>query len=104
MDTAGQDEYSILSSYQTNGMNGYILVYSIASRSSFDMIKIIRDKILDFTGLATVNCVVVGNKSDLKLQRQVSVEEGKHLAQQWNCTYIETSAKENQNVCKLRKY
>jgi hypothetical protein len=26
------------------------------------------------------------------------------LAQQWNCTYIETSAKENQNVCKLRKY
>jgi Ras family protein len=101
MDTAGQDEYSILSSHHASSMNGYVLVYSISSRSSFDMIKIIRDKILDFTGLESVPCVIVGNKSDLNIQRQVSTEEGKELAQQWNCPTIETSAKHDENVCKL---
>jgi Ras family protein len=81
-------------------MNGYVLVYSISSKSSFDMIKIIRDKILDFTGLETVPCVIVGNKSDLNIQRQVSNQEGLDLAQKWNCPFVETSAKHDENVCK----
>lgn len=81
-------------------MNGYVLVYSISSKSSFDMIKIIRDKILDFTGLETVPCVIVGNKSDLNIQRQVTTQEGLELAQQWNCPFVETSAKHDENVCK----
>lgn len=100
MDTAGQDEYSILSSHHASSMNGYVLVYSISSRSSFDMVKIIRDKILDFTGLENVPCVLVGNKSDLNIQRQVTQEEGKELAQQWQCPTVETSAKHDENVCK----
>lgn len=94
-----KDEYSILSSHHASSMNGYVLVYSISSKSSFDMIKIIRDKILDFTGLETVPCVIVGNKTDLNIQRQVSTEEGKELAQQWNCPFVETSAKHDENVC-----
>ncbi|KAL9537509.1 hypothetical protein MBANPS3_011717 [Mucor bainieri] len=98
MDTAGQDEYSILSSHHASSMNGYVLVYSISSRSSFDMVKIIRDKILDFTGLESVPCVIVGNKSDLNIQRQVTLEEGKELGQQWQCPTIETSAKHDENV------
>ncbi len=89
-----------MSSHHATSMHGYVLVYSIASRSSLDMIKIIRDKILDFTGLESVPCVVVGNKSDLNIQRQISTEEGKELAQQWNCPTIETSAKHDENVCK----
>lgn len=89
-----------MSSHHATSMHGYVLVYSIASRSSLDMIKIIRDKILDFTGLESVPCVVVGNKSDLNIQRQITTEEGKELAQQWNCPTIETSAKHDENVCK----
>lgn len=100
MDTAGQDEYSILSSHHASSMDGYVLVYSISSRSSFEMVKIIRDKILDFTGLKSVHLVLVGNKSDLNIQRQVTLEEGKELAQQWQCPTIETSAKHDENVCK----
>ena len=49
-DTAGQDEFSILGSKQAVGLHGWILVYSISSRQSFDMISIIRDKVLDYTG------------------------------------------------------
>ena len=37
------------SSYAMN-IDGYVLVYSTASRKSFDVIKVIYDKILDMTG------------------------------------------------------
>lgn len=60
-----QDEYSPINSQYAIGIHGYILVYSIASRSSFDMIQIVYDKIIDFSGLSELPCVVVGTKVDL---------------------------------------
>jgi Ras family protein len=47
LDTAGQDEFSIINQKHLIGIHGYILAYSVASRSSFEMVPIIRDKILD---------------------------------------------------------
>ncbi|THU79072.1 hypothetical protein K435DRAFT_698701, partial [Dendrothele bispora CBS 962.96] len=47
------------------GIHGYVLVYSIASRTSFEMIQIIYDKIVDFSGVVDISCVIVGSKSDL---------------------------------------
>jgi small GTP-binding protein len=101
MDTAGQDEFSILSSKHAIGIHGYVLVYSIASRQSFEMCLILRDKILNFTGMNWIPLVLVANKLDLHAQRQVSTEEGQALAKQWNCTFIETSAKHNQNISRV---
>jgi hypothetical protein len=60
-----QDEYSPINSQYAIGIHGYILVYSIASRSSFDMIQIVYDKIIDFSGLSDIPCVIVGTKVDL---------------------------------------
>lgn len=37
----------MLNSKHFIGIHGYMLVYSVASRNSFDMITIIRDKILN---------------------------------------------------------
>lgn len=42
-----QDEYSILNSKHFIGIHGYIIVYSVTSRQSFEMVKTIRDKILN---------------------------------------------------------
>ena len=42
-----QDEYSILNSKHFIGIHGYMIVYSVASRQSFDMVRVIRDKILN---------------------------------------------------------
>ena len=64
------------------------------------MIKIIRDKILNYTGTDWVPIVIVGNKSDLHGQRQISTEEGEELAALWNCQSCESSAKHNENVGK----
>lgn len=50
VDTAGQDEYSILSEPNYIKIHGYVLVYSITSSKSFEIIQIIHDKLLDMTG------------------------------------------------------
>lgn len=50
VDTAGQDEYSILSVPNYIKIHGYVLVYSITSPKSFEIIQIIHDKLLDMTG------------------------------------------------------
>jgi hypothetical protein len=36
---------------------------------------------------------LIGNKSDLNEQRRVPYEAGKKLAEEWNATFLETSAK-----------
>jgi len=101
LDTAGQDEFSIMNQKHSIGVHGYVLVYSITSRSSFEMIQIIRDKILNNTGTESVPMIVVGNKSDLGPQRKVETIEGKNLAQEWNCPFVETSARHNANIAKV---
>ncbi|KAG0228421.1 GTP-binding protein [Actinomortierella wolfii] len=101
IDTAGQDEFSIFNGRHALDIHGYILVYSVTSKLSFDMIKIIRDKILNFTGTDWVPIVIVGNKSDLHAQRQVTTEEGEELAALWNCQAVEASAKHNENIARV---
>ncbi|KAL2114599.1 hypothetical protein VUR80DRAFT_4582 [Thermomyces stellatus] len=101
VDTAGQDEYSILNSKHFIGIHGYMLVYSVASLPTFEMVQVIRDKILDRLGTDSVPIVVVGNKSDLRPeQRQVSAEEGRKMAEKSNCGWTEASARYNENVSK----
>ena len=46
-DSSSQDEYSILNSKHFIGIHGYIIVYSVTSRQSFEMVRVIRDKILN---------------------------------------------------------
>ncbi|KAF3042191.1 hypothetical protein E8E12_009125 [Didymella heteroderae] len=99
IDTAGQDEYSILNSKHFIGIHGYMIVYSVASKQSFEMARIIRDKILNHLAVDWVPIVIVGNKSDLRPeQRQVTPEDGKQLAQEFKCGWTEASARYNENV------
>lgn len=46
--------------------------------------------------------VLVGNKCDLEDERVVGKELGKQLAQQFNCSFMETSAKAKINVNDVR--
>ncbi|KAF2659007.1 rheb small monomeric GTPase RhbA [Lophiostoma macrostomum CBS 122681] len=101
IDTAGQDEYSILNSKHFIGIHGYMIVYSVASKQSFEMARIIRDKILNHLGTEWVPLVIVGNKSDLRPeQRQVKPEDGRALAEEFKCAWTEASARYNENVTK----
>ncbi|KAE9577361.1 hypothetical protein CGMCC3_g6406 [Colletotrichum fructicola] len=95
------DEYSILNSKHFIGIHGYMLVYSVSSLPSFEMVQVIREKILNHLGTESVPIVIVGNKSDLRPeQRQVSAEEGKKLSERIQCGWTEASARYNENVSK----
>ncbi|KAL8723431.1 MAG: hypothetical protein Q9225_000262 [Loekoesia sp. 1 TL-2023] len=101
VDTAGQDEYSILNSKHFIGIHGYMLVYSVASRQSFEMVRVLHDKILNHLGADWVPLMIVGNKTDLKPeQRQVPTDEGRHIAEDFKCGFTEASARLNTNVSK----
>ena len=45
--------------------------------------------------------ILVGNKCDLVDARKISKEKGKQLADSYGIPYIETSAKNNENIEKL---
>lgn len=98
VDTAGQDEYSIFPAQYSMDIHGYVLVYSITSPKSFEVVQIIHDKLLDMTGKVHVPVVLVGNKTDLHIERMISTEEGKRLADSWKAVFLETSAKQNESV------
>ncbi|KAH9948345.1 P-loop containing nucleoside triphosphate hydrolase protein [Amylocystis lapponica] len=98
-----QDEYTILNSKHAIGIHGFVLVYSVTSRKSFDMVQVVYDKIADFCGLNSIPCVIVGAKTDLQQSktRQVPPSEGQELADSHQAAWIETSAKNNVNVAKV---
>lgn len=98
LDTAGQDEFSMMSEKHLIGVHGYLLVYSVSSRQSFEMVEVIRDKILNAIGNDNIPLVLVGNKSDLEYQRQVEHSDGLKLAERFGCPFMELSVKENINV------
>lgn len=98
LDTAGQEEYSAMRDQYMRTGQGFMLVYNIASSESFREIKSFREQILRVKDDDKVPVVLIGNKSDLVDQRQVSTESGKELAQFFNCPFLETSAKKREFV------
>ena len=98
LDTAGQDEYSAMrEQYMRNG-EGFLIVYSVTSRDSFERVKKFYDHILRVKEKSSVPIVVVGTKSDLEEQRQVTAKEGKELAKELNCKFFEASSLSRVNV------
>ena len=72
-------------------------MYDITNRESFIVLEDIVDTIEGLCG-STIALVLVGNKSDLEEDRQVSIEEGKQFAEEFGMEFFETSAQENINL------
>jgi len=81
LDTAGQEEFkSMRSQYMRQGQ-GYVLVYSVTDKASWEKTREFYDEVVRAKGgKENVVLVLVGNKCDLKDDRQVSEDEGKKLA------------------------
>jgi len=77
---------------------GFLLVYSITSRNSFEEISTFHQQILRVKDRDTFPVIVVANKCDLEYERQVGMNEGRDLAKHFGCRFIETSAKQRINV------
>jgi len=122
LDTAGQEEYRALRDQWIRDGEGYVLVYSITSRESFRrvshfhrQIQRVKDSAAQtsptyplsspispstpsYTGPPPI--MLVANKSDRVLEREVSTQEGQALAKDLGCEFVEASAKNNVNVDK----
>jgi len=98
IDTAGQDEHSSFQPHLALGIHGYILVYSVTDRFSFGLVKTLNDKILNAIGQDKVPRVLVGNKIDLSNSREIPTTEGQTVANEWGCSFVECSAKQNTNI------
>ncbi|CAI4056652.1 hypothetical protein SKDZ_03G0910 [Saccharomyces kudriavzevii ZP591] len=113
LDTAGQDEVSLLSTKSLMGVRGIILCYSIVNRASFDVIPILWDKLVDQLGKDNLPVILVGTKVDLGRgtkceKRCVTKTEGEKLAstigsqdKRNQAMFIECSAEQNYNVEEL---
>ena len=96
-DTAGQEKYRSLSFNSIRNYDGVFLMYDITDFKSFDSISewiknIYEKKDENFP------LILIGNKCDLKDEREVSEEEGLETAEKYKTKYFETSAKEGINV------
>lgn len=91
-DTAGQDRFRTLTSSYYRGAHGIIIVYDVTNKESFDNVRQWMQEIEKFAS-ENVNKLLVGNKSDLEEQREVSYEEGVELAKKFDVPFLEVSAK-----------
>ncbi|PWA74462.1 RAB GTPase [Artemisia annua] len=96
-DTAGQERFRAVTSAYYRGAVGALLVYDISRRQTFDSIGRWLNELHTHSDMNVVS-ILVGNKSDLKDAREVSIDEGKLLAESEGLFFLETSALDSSNV------
>lgn len=105
-DTAGQERFRCITNVYYRGAHGVMLCYDITDMQSFDQLEEWLMEINNTSNSSNSNnsCnnniikLVVGNKSDLEDERQVSTDMGESFALKNDCEFIETSAKASFNV------
>ena len=96
-DTAGQEKYRAISKKFYKDAHGVILVYDVSNRQSYEYLQNWKKEIEENCKENTI-VMLIGNKSDLVEDKKVSEEDGKKFAEDNDFFFLETSAKENENV------
>ncbi|XP_056282353.1 ras-related protein Rab-15-like isoform X2 [Pseudoliparis swirei] len=96
-DTAGQERYQTITKQYYRRAQGIIFVYDITSESSFQHIVKWASDVDEFAP-DEVRTILVGNKSDEELRRQVPKDQGSKLAESYGMEFFETSASTSSNI------
>ena len=98
-DTAGQERYRSVTKAYYKGAKGALLVYDITRKSTFENID---NWLIDLRTNADKDILIllIGNKSDLIDNREITEEEARTKAEQYNIAFLETSAKTGDNIDK----
>jgi len=98
IDTAGQ-EGNLTNLDQLIGQsNGFVLVYDITSKQSYEEVQTFCDRVLNIKHNRRPAIVLVGNKSDRGDRREIGFDQGMSLGRKWNCKFWEVSAKTKINI------
>jgi len=102
MDTAGQEDYRALRDQYMKTGNGFVIVYSITSKCSFETASKLRQDILKIKeDYPDTPMMLVGNYCDRESEREVSMEEGMALAAKYGIGFMEASPRSNHNVTEI---
>ncbi|KAI5607591.1 ras-related protein Rab-43 [Silurus asotus] len=97
-DTAGQERFRTITQSYYRSTNGAIITYDITKRASFMSVPRWMEDIKKYGG-SNIATLLIGNKSDLSDERDVSFEEAQAMAHQLDfISAVETSAKDSSNV------
>ncbi|NXS51078.1 RAB17 protein, partial [Balaeniceps rex] len=97
-DTAGQEKYHSVCHLYYRGAHAALLVYDITNKETFNRAKLwLRDLEKEFLPHEIV-IALVGNKTDLAAEREVTTKEGEEFARTKDLLFMETSAKSNHQV------
>jgi Ras-related protein Rab-1A len=99
-DTAGQERFRTITTSYYRGSHMIFLCYDITDRQTFLNVEEWIKEIKKYAN-HNVKVILCGTKSDLKIKRQISYEEGKILADKYNFGFYETSAKNDIGVTEL---
>lgn len=94
LDTAGQEEFSAMREQYMRKGDGFLLVYSVTDKQSYQNIVNFYTQILRVKDRDVYPMLLVANKVDLVHLRKVTEEQGRELAHRLGISYIETSAKD----------
>jgi len=97
LDTAGQED--VLRTTLNKIADGYLIVYSVIERTTFEAAQRFHEHILADIGKDEYPTVLVGSKIDLE-GREVTREDGLQLAKKWNCPFFEASSKKKKSMLK----
>ena len=96
-DTAGQERFRNIAKNYFHSSDGFLLLYDITCRESFEKISYWHEQIKMNSPLNT-KWMLIGNKCDLEENRAVQKSEGENYSKEYNINFSEASAKEGINV------
>ena len=98
-DLAGQFEYFYKSRQMyLLGSQAVVLVYDVTREDTFKSIQRWYDEVIKLVDKNNVEFLLIGNKIDLEDQIKVLYNQGKELSKSFNMSFIQTSAKNGNNV------
>ena len=97
VDTAGQERYRSLNKSYYNRADGCLLVYDITSKDSFKELEYFLNDINDLWK-KNIKIILLGNKTDLGNERQVTQDEGAEFAKKYRFDFMETSCLDSRSV------
>ena len=96
-DTAGQERFKSLSANYIKKADGILIVYDVTNKQSFinveNWIKSAKEDMNK-----NIPIYLIGNKSDLEEERQISEENGRNISEQYNLKFYETSCRTGKNI------
>ncbi|XP_011228312.1 ras-related protein M-Ras isoform X1 [Ailuropoda melanoleuca] len=88
LDTAGQEEFSAMREQYMRTGDGFLIVYSVTDKASFEHVDRFHQLILRVKDRESFPMILVANKVDLMHLRKITREQGKEMATKHNPVMI----------------